>query len=64
MKLEEKERIYLQELVNDELKNYLDDGYFLNDDYVIALRNIIEKLGLRETYPFDKWYKKEVKEND
>ena len=44
----------LEEILNEELNNYLDSGYSLNSDYAIELRNLIKKLGLKETYNFER----------
>ena len=47
----------LQELLNEEIENYLQSGYKLTDEYVIRLRNILKKLNLKEIYNFDKRFK-------
>lgn len=44
----------LQELINEEIFSYLDSGYKLTDEYVINLRNVLNKLNLKEIYNFDK----------
>jgi hypothetical protein len=49
----------LQEILNEELLEYLRSGYTLNDEYVINLRNLLKKLNLKEIYNFDERFKKE-----
>lgn len=44
----------LQELLNEEILNYLQSGYKPTDEYVVNLRNILKKLNLKEIYNFDK----------
>lgn len=44
----------LQELLNEEILNYLQSGYSVKDDFVIRLRTIIKKLNLKEIYNFEK----------
>lgn len=51
----EQELAYLEDMINEELCEYLDSGYSLDDDYVVTLRNMLKKLGLKETYNFEKW---------
>ena len=45
----------LEELINEEIKNYLDSGYSIKDDYVIDLRSLLKKLNLKEYYKFDNY---------
>ena len=45
----------LQELINEEIKNYLESGYKLTDEYVVNLRNLLKKFNLKEIYDFDRW---------
>ena len=52
---DKKELGYLEEMINEEIKGYLDSGYSLEDDYVVTLRGMLEKLGLKEIYRFEKW---------
>lgn len=49
----------LEELLNEEISNYLHSGYSLDDEYVIRMRNMLKKLGLKENYHFDRWCKNE-----
>ena len=51
----EKEQKYLEEIINEEIKDYLSSGYSLEDDYVVTLRGILKKLWLKEIYDFEKW---------
>lgn len=44
----------LQELINEEILNYLDSGYKITDEYVINMRNLLKKLDLNEIYNFDR----------
>jgi hypothetical protein len=60
--LTEEESLYLEEIINEEIKSYLDSGYYLDNDYVITLRNLLSKFNLRESYPYDRWYKEESEE--
>ena len=45
----------LQELINEEIKNYLESGYKLTDEYVVNLRKLLKKFDLKEIYQFDRW---------
>ena len=47
----------LQELLNEEILNYLQSGYKLTDEYTIKLRNLLKKLNLEENYDFDNRFK-------
>lgn len=49
----------LEELINEEIINYLDSGYSTRDEYVINLRNLLQKLNLKENYKFDNYAKGE-----
>lgn len=49
----------LEELINEEIKEYLDSGYLINNEYVINLRNLLQKLNLKENYKFDNYVKGE-----
>ena len=57
----DKELKYLEEIINEEIKDYLGSGYPLTDDYVVTLRGILKKLGVQEIYRFSEY---EVDEND
>lgn len=50
----------LEELINEEIENYLQSGYKLTDEYVINLRKILKKLNLKEIYNFDKRFEKTI----
>lgn len=52
---DEKELNYLEEIINEEIKDYLSSGYPLTDDYVVTLRGLLSKLGVREIYKFDRY---------
>lgn len=56
-KLSDEEIDLLEEILNEEIKNYLYSGYGFTNEYVVSLRNIIKKLGLNETSDYDKWGK-------
>lgn len=45
--------LILEELINEEIKEYLDSGYSKETEYVINLRNMLQKLNLKEYYNFD-----------
>lgn len=49
----EEEKAILEELLNEEIKSYLQSGYKVTDDYVIVLRNLLKKFGLREIYKYE-----------
>ena len=51
----EQELAILEDLLNEEILSYLRSGYYLHDNYVVSLRAIIEKLGLKEIYNFSMW---------
>ena len=51
----QRELNYLEEILNEEIVNYLRSGYSLTDDYIVTLRGMLEKLGLSEIYRFDRW---------
>jgi len=55
--MSEKENGILEELLNEEILEYLHSGYSLQDDYAQTLRGIIKKLDLKEVYNFDKYNK-------
>lgn len=46
----------LEQLLNEDVEELLNSGYNLNNEYVVLIRNIISKLGLRETWDYDKKY--------
>lgn len=48
------ELLILQEILNEEILNYLLSDYKLDDEYVVKLRSILKKLNLKEIYDFDK----------
>lgn len=50
----------LEEIINQEIENYLQSGYKLTDKYVIDLRKILKKLNLKEIYNFDKRFEKTI----
>ena len=47
--------VTLEEILNEEIKDYLNDGYELDGEYVTTLRGMLDKLGLKEIYKFEKW---------
>lgn len=51
------ELTYLEEMINEEILEYLQSGYSIDDEYIITLRNMLKKLGLKEVYNFDKYNK-------
>ena len=56
--LTDKEKLYLEEILNEAIYEYLDSGYYVDDDYVVTLRGLLFRLNLTETKPYDKWFKK------
>lgn len=55
--MSEEELSILQEVLNEEIENYLQSGYKLTDEYTIKLRNLLKKLNLEENYDFDNRFK-------
>ena len=53
MFLSKKELEYLEEIINNEIVEYLDSGYSVDDDYVIDLRKLLKKLELEEIRNYD-----------
>lgn len=51
--MSEEEKDILEELLNEEIKSYLQSGYEVTDKYVITLRNLIKKFGLKEIYKYE-----------
>ena len=47
----------LEELINNELESYLDSDYLLTSEYVIKLRDLLKRLGLKEICNYDEKYK-------
>lgn len=62
--LTEKETLYLEEILNEGIKDYLDSGYYLDDDYVVTLRGMLAKFNLKESHPYDIWYKRYDKDEN
>lgn len=55
--MSKEELLYLEEMINEEILEYLQSGYSIDDEYIITLRNMLKKLGLKEVYNFDKYNK-------
>ncbi len=51
------EMYILEDILNEEILEYLRSGYNVQDDYVKILRNMIKKLDLKEVYNFDRYNK-------
>jgi len=45
----------LEDLLNEEIIEYLRSGYGLDNKSVVCMRGILKKLGLEEYYDFEKW---------
>ena len=45
----------LEGVLNEEIISILRSGYGTKNDSVIAMRNILYKLGLKEYYKFEEW---------
>ena len=45
----------LEELLNEEILGCLRSGYSLNEDYIVRMRGMLKKLGLKELYTFERW---------
>lgn len=54
MMLTEYQKSILEELLNEEIKSYIDSGYDKNCEYIKDLRVLIKILDLKEIYNFDK----------
>lgn len=56
--LNNEELSLLEEILNDEIIEYaVSSGYGFTNEYIVSLRNIIKKLGLKEISDYDKWGK-------
>lgn len=55
--MSKEELLYLEEMINEEILEYLQSGYSIDDEYIMTLRNMLKKLGLKEVYNFDKYNK-------
>lgn len=55
--MSKEELLYLEEMINEEILEYLQSGYSIEDEYIITLRNMLKKLDLKEIYNFDKYKK-------
>lgn len=56
--LNNEELSLLEEILNDEIIHYaVSSGYGFTNEYIVSLRNIIKKLGLKDTSDYDKWGK-------
>ena len=53
MNLTKEDLMILEEIINEEIHNQIDSGY-KGSDYVRTLRNLLNKLDLKEIYNFDK----------
>ena len=51
----QRELEYLEEILNEVIKDYLNSGYPLTDEYIVTLRGMLDKLGLKEIYKFEQW---------
>lgn len=51
--LNNEELLLLEEILNEEIKSYLYSGYETTSEYIVSIRSIIKKLGLKEIYKFD-----------
>jgi hypothetical protein len=51
------ENYILEDILNEEILEYLHSGYNVQDDYVQTLRGMIKKLGLEERYNFNDYIK-------
>ena len=46
----------LEELINEEIKEYLESGYYsICSDFIIQMRELLQKLGLKEIYNFNEY---------
>lgn len=48
----EEEKYILEDILNEEILEYLNSGYNVQDDYVKTLREMIKKMGLEERYNY------------
>ena len=46
--MSEEEKSILQEIINEEIKSYLESGYKETSDYIIILKRLLKKLNLEE----------------
>lgn len=52
------ELVALEEILNEEIESCLDSGFGLENERVVLVRNLLEKLGLKEYWDYDKKYGK------
>lgn len=45
----------LEEVINEEIRSCLRSGFGLDNESVVALRSILKKLGLKETYDYESY---------
>lgn len=53
--MNERQLAILEELLNNEIEEYLQSGYKLNNDYVVELRQFLKDFNLKEYYNYDEW---------
>lgn len=51
----EKELLYLEGVINEEIVSCLRSGEDVDGEYIVTLRGVLKKLGLKENYSFDEW---------
>lgn len=52
---DEKELMYLEGVINEEIVSCLRSGEDVDGEYIVTLRGVLKKLGLKEYYRFDEW---------
>lgn len=43
----------LEELLNEEIFNYLDSGYSIHDEWIVDIRNLMKKINVKERRNYD-----------
>ena len=43
----------LEDVLNEEILNYLNSGYSIDCEYIVNIRNMMQKLNIREIYNYD-----------
>ena len=51
----EKELMYIEGVINEEILSCLRSGEDVDGEYIVTLREVLKKLGLKEYYRFDEW---------
>ena len=53
--MSEEQLSIIEELVNEEIKEYFRSGYGIDNHYIIQLREILKYFRLKEWWDYDNW---------